>query len=87
MMHVVIFSQKNTTPGSAHRLAERIGRCAMMHVVIFPRRIQSPISHIDWNRIGRCAMMPVVIFRANPTNLGVSLTIGTQLDVNVMKSM
>ncbi len=32
----------------AHRPVNRIGRCAMMHVVIFGPRGTKPISHIDW---------------------------------------
>jgi len=44
----------------------RIGRCAMMHVVIFlAKRYKTDIVHRLANRIGRCAMMHVVIFLAN----------------------
>jgi len=45
---VVIFWPRDTKPDIAHRQARRIGRCAMMHVVIcFGQAIQNPISHID----------------------------------------
>ena len=44
----------------AHRLANRIGRCAMMYVVIFwPIDTKADIAHRLANRIGRCAMMHV----------------------------
>jgi len=43
------YGQENTKPDIAHLQANRVARCAMMHVVIFlAKSIQNQISHIDW---------------------------------------
>ena len=56
------FWPRDTTPDIVHRLANRISRCAMMHVVILWPRDTKDIAHRLANRISRCAMMHVVIF-------------------------
>jgi len=46
-----------TRPTESNRSMREDACCDFM-----AKRIQNPISHIDWNRIGRCARMHVVIF-------------------------
>jgi len=65
-----LFWPRDTKAYISPRLESRIGRRAMMHVVIFwPRDTKADIAHRMASRIGRRAMMHVVIFWPRDTNI------------------